>query len=88
MNPFKVIRKSTTEKGTLAKTYAYVYEDRIVIYQLFLLKKRDKNFQFLCKKFGMNLMVNSMAFKMDTFVDVSNNIFQELCAQRIITRKL
>lgn len=63
MNPFKVIRKSTTEKGDLAKTRVWVYEDRIFIQQLFLCKKKDKTTKLIYKKFGMYLHVNEKAIR-------------------------
>ena len=86
MNPFKVIRKSTTEKGDLAKTRVWVYEDRIFIQQLFLCKKKDKTTKLIYKKFGMYLHVNEMAFRTTTFIDFSNTLINELVSQGFIIR--
>ena len=87
MNPFKIIRKSVTIKGELAKTYVFVYEDRIIIQQLFLCKKKDKTTKLIYKRFGMHLHVNIMAFKMDTFVDFTNTLTNELIKQKVLIRK-
>jgi len=84
MKPFKIIRKSISTDGNLAKTYIFVYEDRLYIQQLFLQKKKQKGMKTIYKRFGKHLICNTMAFKMDTYLDFSKTLVTELRRQDVV----
>jgi len=67
--------KSQTIEGNLAKTYVWTYDNNtILIYRISLTKTKHEGFRVLREYKGMYLIEEAMAFKMDSFFNIANEV--------------
>jgi len=71
--------KSQTIEGNLAKTYVWTYDNNtILIYRISLTKTKHEGFRVLREYKGMYLIEEAMAFKMDSFFNIANEVSKQI----------
>lgn len=77
-NNLKIITKSRTLAGNLAKFYTYHWNDLIIFQKLILSKKKIPDCKLIYKKFGLKLYVQEFAFKQKTYYEINKIMFSKL----------